>query len=92
MSSGKSFTTRQKSSGKRSSAEIIAEAPWSSGVLPLANFGTVNFTGSTVNGKSLATSGTLDPMTMVDPNGGTATPSGLDANTGQNFSVTWSDT
>jgi hypothetical protein len=44
-------TTSQASSGAaRSSAEVIAEAPSSSsGVLPLTNFGTVNFTGATVN-------------------------------------------
>jgi hypothetical protein len=41
------FSTTQKSSGKRSSAEWIAEAPSSrSGVLPLADFGTVYFSNS----------------------------------------------
>jgi hypothetical protein len=41
----------------RSSAEVIAEAPSStSGVLPLTNFGTVNFTGATVNGGQLCNS------------------------------------
>ena len=92
-SGGKHFSVTQKlASAKRASAEIIAEAPWSSGVLPLANFGTVNFSGSTVNGAALGTFSPLDPMTMVDPNGGTATPSGLDAKTGQNFSIVWSNT
>ncbi len=40
-----------------SSAEVITEAPSSSsGVLPLADFGTVNYTGSSVNGSSMASS------------------------------------
>jgi hypothetical protein len=38
----------------RNSAEVIAEAPSStSGVLPLTNFGTVSFSGATVNGGQL---------------------------------------
>jgi hypothetical protein len=47
----------------RNSAEIIAEAP-SSGttgrVLPLTNFGTVNFTGATVNGAQLCQSNPIE--------------------------------
>jgi hypothetical protein len=46
---------------------VIAEAPSSSGgVLPLADFGRVNFSGATVNGAMLssATPG-LDPITMA---------------------------
>lgn len=40
---------------ERSSAEVVTEAPSSiGGVLPLANFGTVNYFGSTVNGGRLA--------------------------------------
>ena len=40
-----------------SSAEVITEAPSSSsGPLPLADFGTVNYTGSSVNGSSMASS------------------------------------
>jgi Peptidase A4 family len=44
--------TQPLASAVRSSAEVIAEAPSSGGggVLPLTNFGTVNFTGATVNG------------------------------------------
>jgi hypothetical protein len=68
------------------SAEIIAEAPSSQAVLPLANFGTVNFTDVTVNGQGL----TDDPiaLTLVSADGTTeAKPSALD---GQgDFSVTW---
>lgn len=48
-------TERHKlASAKRASAEIIVEAPSSlSGELPLANFGTVHFTGSRVNGTKI---------------------------------------
>ena len=49
-------TTQRLKSAALASAEVIAEAPSSrSGVLPLTNFGTVNFTGSTANGASLST-------------------------------------
>lgn len=55
-------TTKSSSGDSRSSAEVIAEAPYSGGVLPLANFGTVKFSGSKVNGSTL-TSGTSINMT-----------------------------
>ena len=53
-------------SAKLASAEVIAEAPSSSGgVLPLANFGTVSFTSATVNNVVLTSSTTgLDAITM----------------------------
>jgi len=59
-------TNARLKSAKLKSAEVIAEAPSSSGgVLPLANFGTVSFSGATVNG-SVLTSSTpgLDKITM----------------------------
>jgi len=49
-------STTKTGSYKRSSAEVIAEAPYSGGVLPLADFGTVDFTASTVNGSALSSS------------------------------------
>jgi hypothetical protein len=55
-------TTKSSSGDSRSSAEVIAEAPYSGGVLPLANFGTVKFSASKVNGSTL-TSGTSINMT-----------------------------
>jgi hypothetical protein len=71
-----------------SSAEVIAEAPSSSrGVLPLADFGTVHFSGATVDGSPL---GNADPVqiVMVDSAGRDKdTVSALSG--GQNFSVTW---
>jgi hypothetical protein len=92
---GATFSTIQKSSSaKMTSAEWIAEAPWSSGVLPLANFGTVYFTGAsaTINGKtgSISNKGWKnDAITMVTSSGATkALPSSL-SNGGSSFSVTW---
>ena len=41
---------------QRSSAEWIVEAPWSGGVLPLANFGSVAFSNITMNGTAVAAS------------------------------------
>jgi hypothetical protein len=84
------FTTTQTQTGALlSSAEVIAEAPSSSsGVLPLADFGTVHFTASMVNSKSIG-SFSPDEITMVSSNGKTvkAQPSALSS--GTSFSVTW---
>jgi Peptidase A4 family len=69
------------------SAEIIAEAP-SDGqqVLPLADFGTVNFTNATINNQALGSIGNLTAITMADSGTTLATPSAL---TGTNaFGVT----
>ena len=79
----------------RSSAEVIAEAPcctFFGGILPLTNFGTVNFTGSTANGADLGAAGGLTEITMVNNFGqdkdtcSALTPSGV---TGQAFSCTF---
>jgi hypothetical protein len=81
-------TTARLKSAKLSSAEVIAEAPSSSsGVLPLANFGTVNFTGASANG-SLLTSSTPHIDEIVMANGSTvkAQPSGISSGV---FSDTW---
>jgi hypothetical protein len=83
----------QSSSGYAlSSAEWVAEAPSSGKVLPLANFGTVNFgnAAATGGGRTGSISAfTYDPMTMVTSTGQTkAAPSGLGSG-GKSFSVTW---
>jgi hypothetical protein len=87
-SRGWTFTTNQKS-GKaaRSSAEVIAEAPSSSGgVLPLTNFGVVNFTNSTADGRSLSTF-TTDRIDMVSGTTTKATTGSISSSGA--FSVTW---
>lgn len=75
------------SSAQRSSAEVIAEAPSSStGVLPLANFGTVKFTDSLANGTAI---GSHSPIKITMESGGVvkAQPGTLSSN--KNFSVSW---
>ena len=75
-----------------SSAEWVAEAPSSGQVLPLANFGTVNFSNASATSgskKGSISAFTYDPMTMVTSSGQTkAAPSGLGSG-GSSFSVTW---
>ena len=87
---GTSFRTTQRlGSAQRASAEAIVEAPWSGGVLPLADFATANFSGADANGVPIGTfSPNLDPITMDNPYGMVATPSSL--TNGDGFSVTWS--
>jgi peptidase A4-like protein len=96
---GRSFTTTKSQAGlANSSAEWVAEAPSlcraSCQIQPLANFGTVNFSGSFATGNghtgSISDSAwTNDSITMVT-NGGTvkAQPSAL-SSSGTAFSVTW---
>jgi hypothetical protein len=82
-------TTQQTSqTAKLGSAEVIAEAPSSqTGVLPLSNFGTVNFSGANADNAPIGNSG-ADSLTMVSANGVTeATPSALTG--GNAFSVTF---
>jgi hypothetical protein len=69
------------------SAEVIAEAPSNGTVLPLADFGTVNFTGVTVDDAPIGTDANLSELTLSAPDGtALATPSALTA--GNAFSVT----
>ena len=80
-------TTARLKSAKLASAEVIAEAPSSSGgVLPLANFGTVGFTGATANGTSMDKLPNLDPITMQSGSTIKAQPSGISSGA---FSVAW---
>ena len=83
-------TTARLKSAKLGSAEVIAEAPSSSGgVLPLADFQQVGFSAASVNG-SLLTSGTpgLDPITMATTSGTVkAKPSAIRSGS---FTDTWS--
>jgi hypothetical protein len=74
----------------RSSAEVITEAPSSAatgGVLPLADFGTVNYAGSQANGASLASQNPTEIL-MVD-SGGTAEDSTSAIGSNGAFSNTW---
>ena len=84
---GGDFLTTQKGHGQNYSAEAIAEAPSSrSGVLPLTNFGSVNFSGTVVNGQPI---GSFNPDRIDMVSGGTTKAStGPLSNTGD-FSITW---
>jgi hypothetical protein len=82
-------TTDQTSAvAQLGSAEIIAEAPSdTNGVLPLSNFGTVNFASAMINNTALAAASPTE-LTMVSAAGVTeATPSAV--TNGDDFSVTW---
>ena len=89
-----SFSTNQSCSGcANSSAEWIAEAPsGSSGILPLADFGSWTESGATVTEGSTSgviSSFTDDEITMIDSSGLVkAQPSALNGS-GNGFSVTW---
>lgn len=98
VTTGKSYANTFKANAQRSSAEWVVEAPYSGGVLPLANFGTMTFTNAqftnssgnafAIDGKGV---GTYDSITMHDPNGGNSTPSALtDSGTSSSFSVIYS--
>jgi hypothetical protein len=82
-------TDQRSNIAQLGSAEIIAEAPSSGNgtVLPLSNFGTVNFTAATVDNTALGNENP-DALTMVSGNNVTeATPSALTG--GSAFAVTW---
>jgi Peptidase A4 family len=80
--------TKKESGLDRSSAEVITEAPSSeSGVLPLSDFGTVNYSASTANGSSLAGDSPTE-IVMIN-NSGTDKDSTSAIGSGGAFSNTW---
>lgn len=80
--------TQNQTGLARSSAEVITEAPSSnSGVLPLANFGTIHYSTSSANGTSLGTQNPTE-ITMVN-NSGAAKDSTSSISSGGAFSNTW---
>ena len=77
----------------RTSAEVIVEAPCctgSGGVLPLANFHSVTFTGATANGEPIGTP-SLDPVgiNMVDGAGNSELTCSVLPPDGDSFTCTW---
>lgn len=82
-------TNQTLNTAQLGSAEVIAEAPSSGNgnVLPLSNFGAVNFTAVTADNTPLGNENP-DALTMVSANNVTeATPSALTG--GNAFTVTW---
>lgn len=89
ITTGQSYSENHNANALRRSAEWIVEAPSLSGILPLANFGTVEFDNAQFtdnNGSTYAIDGrgpgTYDAITMINPHGGAAMPSGLTDNAG----------
>jgi Peptidase A4 family len=74
-----------------SSAEVIVEAPCctnNGGILPLTDFGTMSFSGSTANGSAIGSAGGLTEIVMVD-NAGRDKDSISALSGGEAFSATW---
>jgi hypothetical protein len=69
------------------SAEVVAEAPSSQTVLPLADFAAVNFTGATVNGQAIGNDNPTALSLVSGSDAAEATPSALAG--GTSFTVTW---
>jgi hypothetical protein len=87
-SNGGDFVTTQNLKRARlASAEVIAEAPsGSGGVLPLTNFGTVNFSAATVNTQAI---GSFNPDRIDMVSGGVTKASTSALSGGTAFGVTW---
>ena len=80
--------TKNQSGLARSSAEVITEAPSSnSGVLPLADFGTVNYSGSSDNGSSMG--GQSPTAIVMINNSGADKDSTSSISSSGAFSNTW---
>jgi hypothetical protein len=80
--------TKNQSGLDRSSAEVITEAPSSqSGVLPLANFGTVSYSASAANGTSLASQSPTEIIMIDNSNRDKDSTSAIGS--GGAFSNTW---
>jgi hypothetical protein len=100
-SNGQSYSTvKRLNTAKRQSAEWIVEAPWSGGVLPLANFGLQTFSSASaaVNGKTGSIYNSLnssltpwqnDAITMENQSGGIKASTGNLSTDGTSFSVQW---
>lgn len=81
--------TKTLGSGKRSSAEVIVEAPCctaSGGILPLADFGKASFTNATVNGSPI---GNASPIKINMAGGGVKKDSVSALSGGTAFTATW---
>lgn len=87
VTTGISWSTSISYDSSLASAEWIEEAPYSGGVLPLADFGTVNFDHGFANSKSPDLSST-NGIVMSDPNGQTSNISSPDSDF-DGFNACW---
>jgi hypothetical protein len=81
--------TKTLARAKRTSAEVIEEAPCctaAQGILPLADFGKINFTNAHVDGGAI---GNLSPKRINMAAGGVLKDTTSALTNGANFSVTW---
>jgi hypothetical protein len=80
--------TKTLASAKKSSAEVIAEAPCcteAGGILPLTDFGTVDFQNSMANGSAIGHS----THVKINMGGGGSKDTTSTLSNGENFSDTW---
>jgi hypothetical protein len=94
QTTGQSYTTTQKlPQAQRTSAEWIMEAPWSGGVLPLADFNPFSFSAcqAAVGGSSMVGLSSLSsqPINMVSSSAGAAPKAVTGPVSSNGFSVTW---
>jgi Peptidase A4 family len=86
LNTGWTKTFHETSADKLSSAEAIIEDIGNSGAPPVPDFQTVKFTNITVNGKPLASAGTVHKTTLQRGSTKLSKESTL---SGGNFSITW---
>jgi Peptidase A4 family len=87
VTAGWTKTTAKASAGdERSSAECIVEAPYSGGVLPLADFGTFTFGSCEVDGLPI---NSFTPITIQMTTSSGSPEATTSALSGGGFSVTW---
>ena len=84
-------STASLAGAARSSAEVIVEAPCctaNGGILPLADFGTLNITSSMANGAALGSAGGVTQIVMID--NARSDKDRVSSLSGEgNFSATW---
>ena len=78
---------KTRNAARRSSAEVIAEAPSSGGILPLTNFGNAHFSNAKVNGAAM---GKANPTKIIMISGSGRVKASVSALAGGTaFSVKW---
>lgn len=85
---GQSWSQTFSYNSSLASAEWIEEAPYSGGILPLANYGTATFDPGNVNGGQNPALVPSDAVIMQNPNGQTSNPSSPDVDT-DGFNACW---
>jgi hypothetical protein len=88
---GKSFSRSVSYKSSQASAEWIEEAPFSGGILPLANYGKATFDPGTINGGTNPALTAADGIVMLDPKGQSSNPSRPDSDT-DGFNTCWGAT